>query len=84
MVTHVIGSWKDLYVDNTFSPIDSGMTAKRVEWSKVKQGIVLAEGFPSDLQPGPASSFGKENLIKILDSNIVISFRGKRSISLSF
>ena len=59
------------------------MNARRVEWSKVKQGTVLAEGFPNTLQPGPASSFGKENLIKILDDNVVISFRGKKSIFLS-
>lgn len=53
---------------------DSGMKGTRVEWSKVKQETVLAKGFPNDLQPGPATSFGKENLIKTLDDNAVISF----------
>lgn len=53
------------------------MNAKRVEWRKIKQGVVKVEGFPSDLRPAPASSFGKENLKRLLDENVVITFHGK-------
>lgn len=65
-------------------PLECGMNAKRVEWGKIKQGVVRVEGFPSDLRPGPASSFGKENLKRLLDENVVITFQGKTSLFITF
>ena len=48
-----------------------------MEWSKVRKGIITAHGFPAGLKPAPASSFGKENLLQILNDEVVISFTGK-------
>ncbi|XP_065062518.1 uncharacterized protein LOC135689272 [Rhopilema esculentum] len=54
---------------------DSGMKSKRVEWRKIKEGDVLAYGFPENLNPAPASSYGKESLRRLLDENVVFSFQ---------
>lgn len=58
-------------------PVDSNIGGKHVEWSKVRKGIISACGFPAGLKPGPASSFGKENLLRILSDEVAISFVGK-------
>eukprot|EP00794_Sanderia_malayensis_P020812 gene20812-22855_t len=53
---------------------DSNVGGKHVEWSKVKKGVISACGFPAGLKAAPASSFGKENLLRILSDKVVISF----------
>ena len=57
--------------------VDSNVGGKHVEWSKVRKGVISVSGFPAGLKAAPASSFGKENLLRILSDDVVISFTGK-------
>ncbi len=43
----------------------------------MRKGLISASGFPAGLKAAPASSFGKENLLRILSDEVIISFAGK-------
>ena len=49
-----------------------------MEWNKVRNGMVSVDGFPPGLKPAPASSYGKENLQRILNDEINITFTGRK------
>lgn len=72
------------FIKNTVYISDSGMKSNRVEWRKIREGKVVVHGFPEDLNPAPASSFGREGLQKLLDDKVILSFQvaaGKHSVA---
>ncbi|XP_065069975.1 uncharacterized protein LOC135694988 [Rhopilema esculentum] len=54
---------------------ESGMAKNHVEWKKVKAGEILAKGFPSDISPSPACTFGIATLKQLLQEDVVFSFQ---------
>ena len=56
--------------------LESGMAKNHVEWKKVKAGEILAKGFPSDISPSPACTFGIATFKQLLQDDVVFSFQG--------